>query len=127
MDHYTDSHPRARKPHICDTCGRTIQAREIYRRGAGMDGATAWTWKECAHCELLIAWLGRINYLEEEYCPEVIEEWEPETLSDLRLKACWAKRWTFQSGALMPPPEARFGETSNGYPFLASLSMAVAS
>ena len=87
MDHYTDSHPRARKLHICDTCGRTIQAREIYRRGAGMDGATAWTWKECAHCELLIAWLGRINYLEEEYCPRLSKNG-----SQRRSATCASKR-----------------------------------
>lgn len=52
MTFYTDTHPRARTEHQCDDCHRTIRPGETYRRGVGMDGTAAWTWKECAQCEL---------------------------------------------------------------------------
>ena len=51
MTHWARTNPKARKEHRCEVCSRTIKPGETYSRGAGMDGSTAWSWIECAHCE----------------------------------------------------------------------------
>lgn len=102
MTHYAHTYPKARKPHRCEDCGRTIDPGETYRRGAGIDGGTAWTWKECAHCCTLVhlLWWGD----SEGYGQETFDEWEPETVGHLRLKALWRKKWRRKDGGLYPIP-----------------------
>lgn len=103
MTFYVDSHPRARKPHVCGSCSRTIRPGETYRRGAGMDG-TAWTFKECAHCEALLTYVFRL-YGEYEYIgDELVDGWDPETVEHLRIKAQWKRKWTRLDGDLYPAP-----------------------
>jgi len=121
---YTDTHPKARTEHRCDLCARMIQSGETYRRGVAMDGGTAWTWRECAHCEVLLQWLMRIDALwgaDEGYNSDSVLEWEPDNLSDLRLKACWRRQWTRRDGSLMPAPAKTIRETSDGWPSLAQV------
>lgn len=112
MTFSTDTHPRARTEHQCNDCHRTIRPGETYRRGVVMDG-TAWTWKECVHCEVLIDWLYRSNEVwdGEDYGPDTFADWEPRTLSDLRLKANWRRKWTRRDGSLVPIPTEVMGET----------------
>lgn len=122
MAHFTDTHPRARKEHQCDDCGRTIRPGEKYRRGAGMDGATAWTWKECTHCEVLVEWFYRIDEVRDEgHTPETFADWEPTTINELRLKVGWRRKWTRRDGSLMDVPVRVMAETANGWPYLRGL------
>lgn len=89
-----------------------------------MDG-TAWTWKECAHCEVLIAWLYRLDEVwggDEGYGPETFANWEPSTWSDLRLKANWRRRWTRRDGSLVPVPTKVMAETHYGWPYLRAVT-----
>lgn len=121
MAHFTDTHPRARKEHQCGGCGRTIRPGEKYRRGAGMDGSTAWTWKECTHCEVLVEWFCRIGILDGEYGPDDFADWEPTTINELRLKVGWRRKWTRRDGSLMDVPVRVMAETADGWPYLRGL------
>lgn len=122
MAHFAEAHPRARKEHRCDDCGRTIRPGEKYRRGVGMDGATAWTWKECAHCEVLVEWLYRIDAVwGEGHTPETFAEWDPVTINEWRLKVGWRRKWTRRDGSLMDVPVRVMAETSDGWPYLRGL------
>jgi hypothetical protein len=101
-----------------------IQPGETYRRSAAMDGGTAWTWRECAHCEVLLQWLVRTDALwggDDGYSQDSVVEWEPESLSDLRLKACWKQKWTRRDGALMPVPVKTMREMADGWRYLAEV------
>lgn len=103
-DHYNHEWRRARKQHTCYLCWRTILTGENYMRGSGMDNATAWTWKECAHCHAIIdiACDGEL-----EYGDITILDWEPTTLAHLRLKALWSRKWTRIDGTLQPVPDTQ--------------------
>lgn len=103
MTHWTRTHPRAKKPHNCDSCWRTIRPGERYLRGVGLDG-TAWTWKECGHCELLSEFVVSAYGLEE-YGGDDLHEWEPANVSELRVKVQFKKRWARTDGTLYPLPE----------------------
>ena len=115
MTHYSDSHPRARKPHRCSLCRRWIRAGETYRRGAGMDGSTAWTFRECAHCAAIIPLVvAEIDPWVEEYDDFFIPDWEPTTVAHLRLKVLYLRKWTDRDGYLYPVPEQVYRDDSTG-------------
>lgn len=105
MPEFVTSHPKARKEHRCTDCGRTIRTGETYRRGAGFDGGTAWSWKDCRHCEFVlneydIAWDG-------EYNADTFHEWSGDGFQDIaegRLQAGYRKQWTTAGGNLWPLP-----------------------
>ena len=102
MSEWTRSNPRARKKHKCSMCYRIIQRGETYMRGVTFDG-TAWTWKECAHCEALFTVMVN-TWGESEYSADDADEWEPQTLGELRVKVQWKKAWTRADGSLFPVP-----------------------
>lgn len=107
MTEWITTHPRARKEHVCSNCRRTIRPGETYRRGVALDG-TAWTWKDCRHCEFALdqydlAWDG-------EYSPDTFHEWVGDGTSDLaelRLQAGFRKQWTTAKGNPWPLPTDR--------------------
>lgn len=45
---------KARKDHICDTCGSKIFKGEEYEYTANVDCGNIWGWKSCYHCEPLV-------------------------------------------------------------------------
>lgn len=97
----------ARKVHRCDGCRRTIQPGERYKRGAGKEwGEAPHSWKECAHCEVLIR-----DYSDEFddagiWCDEYIDDWEPRTIRGLRFKVMRDRAWARRDGTLYPVPRA---------------------
>lgn len=111
MTYYADAWPTARKPHRCEDCGRTIRPGEKYRKGSGMDGSTAWTWRECEHCTCLVHLLDR----DDSYSDEDFINWEPTTLAHLRLKAMWLKKWERRDGSLYPAPTLTTLEDEYGF------------
>lgn len=121
MTHFAEATPVARIAHECNDCGRTIRPGERYHRGAGMDGFTAWTWKECAHC-VAIAPLVCEPY-EDTYRMASFEEWEPTSIAHLRLKANWGRRWERRDGSLVPIPVQTYREDATGWPRLVSVEM----
>lgn len=101
--------PIARKVHHCDMCGREILPGERYERGAGFDGGTAWTWKECEHCQALIKVYPEIlDWTDEGYNSDDILEWEPRTWLGRMRKMRWSHKWRHGNGdlALVPVKEA---------------------
>lgn len=102
-EHYHRENRKARKPHRCDMCFRTIGPGETYLRGAGMDG-TAWTWKECAHCEVLASWVVQSLGLDE-YGEENLINWDPETTGEMRIKVQHRRQWKRRDGDLYPVPQ----------------------
>lgn len=53
----SDTRPRARKPHRCDECARTIEPGEAYRRHSFVFEGRVGCSKCCTHCEVARAWL----------------------------------------------------------------------
>ena len=105
MTFWNHSHPRARKAHRCDMCSRRIDPGETYLRGTGLDG-TAWTWKECAHCEAARL-IYDISDGGEEYDPDLFDGWASGVRGagpELRAAAGYQSRWRTQSGAPWPIP-----------------------
>lgn len=102
MTFYTHSFPRARKPHTCSLCARTIDPGETYTRGFGADGGGAWTWKNCTHCE---AFLTRAEVAcDVEYGVGDFECFEPSTVTEARWLVQWRRGWRRRDGALYPVP-----------------------
>lgn len=104
MTHYHWTTPKARKRHICGMCGRIIHPGETYHRMAGLDGGSAWTHKECAHCKVMVRLVqDRLNEYED-YDIDLLLDFDPETLSEARVKAMFYKRWTRRDGSTWPVP-----------------------
>ena len=105
MTTFVTTRPRAKRDHECSDCGRTISPGETYRRGVGFDDGTAWTWKDCAHCEAILSlydlsWDGAYNdgtfYA---WATDEHGDW-----SEVRDAAGYLMHWRTQSGALLPIP-----------------------
>lgn len=96
-------HPTAQKAHTCQMCGRRIDPGERYLRGAGFDG-TAWSWKECAHCEAV----RKLYDISDggEYNEDYFHEWsrDPQDVTELRHAAGYRMKWRTRLGTLLPVP-----------------------
>lgn len=67
--------PTARKRHICNDCERTIQPGEQYRRQDNVYDDRRYSWKTCAHCQVLVDHIYRVDggwYYDEGL---VVSEW----------------------------------------------------
>lgn len=115
MTHYADTHPRARKPHSCDMCRRTIRTGETYRRSAGMDGTSAWTWIECAHCEPFARFAYSSRGWDEGYDETLLIDFEPVDVAQARVLAQYRRRWQRRDGGLCPVPELIIREDKYGF------------
>ena len=102
MDH-VNSHPRARKTHVCQTCYRIIRVGETYRRCVTFDG-TAHTWLECVHCETAVRlWSDEIVW-DDCYSADSFSEWEPLDVAGLRAKVNHRRKWARADGTLVEVP-----------------------
>lgn len=116
MSHFHSETRTARKSHRCELCRRTISPGETYRYGAGMDGSTAWTWKECAHCDAIRDVARADSWsVDDEYGDDLLHEWEPTTVPHLRLKVLASRRWARSDGTLYPTPERVYSEDRYGF------------
>lgn len=96
----------ARKEHYCDACGRVISPGETYERQRVWDGAEAWTYRTCAHCEA-VASLYDPRDLDDCLSYDGYLGWTEDSARDLaevRAMAGWRHKWRTQSGALWPVP-----------------------
>ena len=115
MTHFHDTEPVARNSHTCDMCHRTIRPGEKYRRSAGMDGSSAWTWKECAHCAALATVAWRRSHLDEGYNEDLFADFEPWSVAEARVRAQVRRRWTRRDGSLYPVPVVEWAEDKHGF------------
>lgn len=97
--------PTARKQHRCETCGRSIEAGEKYRRYDGIYDGRACTWKNCDHCSALMSVFDLYDIYDEGIGSDEVSEWEPETVAGLRAKVHWRKQWERPNGLLYPVPQ----------------------
>lgn len=104
MTFYADTWPTARKEHWCTLCARVIRKGEKYRRGVTLDG-TAYTFKECRHCRAVMN-LADPTGGDSEYYSDVLAEWEPYGVTELRWKVQWKRKWERRDGDLYPVPTA---------------------
>lgn len=106
---------RARKPHRCDECGRTIDAGEVYRFGSGLTDGWFSQWKTCHQCVQACRWLNKvchgylINAAEEDLGHHIRGEEEGELSSShlVRLVRWMAYDWRDRSGRLRTVEEVR--------------------
>jgi hypothetical protein len=90
---------------VCDVCTRIIEPGETYTRGVGLDGgAGAWTYRYCAHCAALTAYLADLFGLSEYEPTYLVEDWEPAGDAQHAVKAAHAARWRTGPGGLLPVP-----------------------
>lgn len=94
------THPKARKPHQCCTCYRTIDPGERYLRGFGIYDGHASDWKQCAHCEAMLPY---IDY-DDTFSNDDYECWEPGNIRELRVRVHLNKKWRNGTGELYPIP-----------------------
>lgn len=93
---------RARKEHRCDDCHRVIRKGETYIRGVGLGDGTAWTWKECAHCRAILDLY--VTYWDYTYNEDDFQDWEPQTVTELRAKVNYNRKWERADGSLVEVP-----------------------
>lgn len=127
------TYPKARQPHTCDECHRTIRPRERYERIAHFEGGTASTSKFCVHCVVLwqVAlqvegvhdaldfhldeWLVSIRQMAA-YTP--IDSDEGRTVHEFAAVAVQrGRRWSsiYDPSRLVPIPRALWHEDSYGF------------
>ncbi len=110
--------PRARKPHRCEECGRTIQPGEIYERYAGTWEGSFFTNIACHQCAELRRAVNKVDdYYSEGYygglsdwiwqrmwveLPESVWSNDGRLVPLLRLVAGFESRWKTKSGAPWP-------------------------
>ena len=114
MTFWAESHPKARTPHRCAMCRRAIEPGEVYRRSAGMDGSSAWTWIECAHCEAFVRFaFGR--FWDYEYGEELLIDFDPSNVPEARVRAQYRRKWRRLDGMLYPVPLLTVREDRCGF------------
>lgn len=96
----------ARRQHRCHMCHRTIEPGEGYRRQRNADYGDIWTWKNCAHCDVLMSILSDIGY-DHDYgiTSDDVGEFEPRNIAEARLKVYWLHRWRRRDGTLREIPQ----------------------
>lgn len=101
-----DEDRKARKPHRCGTCGRTIDPGETYRHTCMVDGRDIWTWKECAHCRAMMNILRLWDWADADdgFNPEWINDFEPKTIAEARIWIGWRGQWRRKDGTLREVP-----------------------
>lgn len=111
MRFFHSTRPRARTPHPCDSCGRTIEPGELYDRQFIADGHV-WVYKECRHCSaLVLLWhLYEWTY-DEGYTRDTFEEYGSDVahldrMRDARWYVQWRRQWRRRDGTLYPIPAA---------------------
>lgn len=102
------SHTRrvANRPHVCETCGRTIDRGETYDRQFTADGHV-WVYKECVHCTALVARWNIWEFADTDgYGMDDLHEYRGQlsTIADARLWVQWKRRWRRYDGTLYPVP-----------------------
>ncbi|PPJ31888.1 hypothetical protein C5E45_32885 [Nocardia nova] len=106
MQIIADEKRKARKPHRCMTCGRTIDPGETYRHTRTVDGRDIWTWKECAHCGAMMTILRLWDWAEDDgFNPDWINGFEPTTIAEARIFIGWRRKWRRKDGTLREVPE----------------------
>lgn len=101
-----DATPKARKPHICSECGRTIEHGETYRHHATLYEGRIETHKCCAHCDVARDWLfaqcdgWSFNTVRE----EIIEHYHEGYTQLGRFAVSLRRRWRGFRGQLLPIP-----------------------
>lgn len=58
---------KARKEHVCDTCGSKIYKGEEYDLQTNKDEGTLYTWKSCHHCKPLVRQMWAEGYFPDGY------------------------------------------------------------
>jgi len=115
------SHPRARKVHYCEMCRRSISPGERHSSSRNLGGGTAFTWKECAHCAALLAYVLPL-WGDDQYGPDSLLDWEPKTVDHLRLQALAVRRqWRHRDGLLYPVPEVVWHTDADGFGYVVNV------
>lgn len=84
-------------------------------RGSGYGDGEAFTWKECAHCDVFVQIVTRRLH-EDEYSFDVLAEWdEPKTIAEARVRAQWKRHWTNRAGQIYPVPHLVITEDRYGF------------
>lgn len=109
MTHWSHTVRKARKDHICESCGRVIAKGEEYQRTFAADAGDCWVYKECLHCVALVSiWcLWEYSACGDSYTSDSFMEYRDEirTIDDARLWAQWHRKWRRGDGTLFPVPE----------------------
>jgi hypothetical protein len=109
------TYPVARKSHWCETCTREIKKGEKYSRWSGLDeGGAFGTYPECDHCTTASsAWDVTDEYYGG-HNADTFHEWYPSSVTGLRVKVYYLRKWTKPDGTLydVPTPERPVGAES---------------
>lgn len=101
-----DETPRARKPHRCQLCGRSIAVGERYHSQFNADGGESWMWRECAHCSAVVQTLWNRRFDLEEINGFTVFDWLRESgdLALMRLAVGMKRQWRGFADGMMPIP-----------------------
>ena len=106
---WIESTAKARKPHKCCECGRTIQPGEVYHKVFGVQRGDPFRGKWCAHCDVAKTWLwdncgGSMLTMVEEDIREHVGEYQRMDLARLSvgMRICWQR---IRREGLMPIPK----------------------
>lgn len=99
---------KARKPHKCSLCLRTIDPGETYEYQRNIYDGHIYTWKECAHCD----GMRRIIHFDVDYWdpdgagvgPDDVGEYWPKSIAEARLIVGWRTEWRRKDGTLREVP-----------------------
>lgn len=97
---------KARKPHRCSECARTIEPGEVYNHQATLFDGSKESYRCCAHCEVARDWLQAEcgGWVYTEVADEVTEHFRDGYAQLGRLAASLRRRWRGFRGQLLPIP-----------------------
>ncbi len=108
-DFNSTSYPRARTPHICDECRRTIDPGEHYSRTAAVWEGDFFTNRACLHCAVARYLVDEMDGYYSERFYSGLGEWLGDhwfdSVTAARLKVATDRKWSrFDGAGLMPFP-----------------------
>ncbi|MGO1629651.1 hypothetical protein [Agrococcus casei] len=117
---YVMTFPRARVPHRCEQCFRTIDPGEVYARVAASSYSDFFTGVACAHCHITQLAIGdRDDWFREASFWGGLPEYgrfaeaaldDADVVALLRLEVGYRRQWRRRDGSLMPLPALSRGQ-----------------